>query len=83
MNNSTKLTLTSDANGATTISNERTTITIQPDGTVAISSEDPIQLTGATLAKLDNVHFPGQEPFNPYFVQRVVDALMRRLDKKR
>ncbi len=56
MNKGTSLSLNSDPNGTVTISNDRTTITIQPDGTVAISSYDPIQLTGASLAKLDQAN---------------------------
>lgn len=53
MNSSTKLNLVSEVNGTISISNDETKITIHPDGTVAISSSAPLQLTGASLAKLD------------------------------
>lgn len=53
MNHSASANIKVDPNGAMTISNEETTITLQPDGTVSISSAAPIQLTGRTLVKLD------------------------------
>jgi hypothetical protein len=43
-----------EANGQMTLSNDRSMISIRPDGTIAISSLDSVQLTGACLAKLDN-----------------------------
>jgi hypothetical protein len=43
-----------EPNGEMTLSNDRSHITIHPDGTIAISSLDAVQLTGASLAKLDN-----------------------------
>lgn len=43
-----------EPNGQLTLSNERSTITVHPDGTIAVSSRDPVQLTGACRAKLDN-----------------------------
>ncbi len=76
MNKGTSLSLNSDPNGTVTISNDRTTITIQPDGTVAISSYDPIQLTGASLAKLDKAHTGSTEQAN------FCAALLQRLEKK-
>jgi hypothetical protein len=76
MDNGTKLTLVSDANGSVTISNDRTRITIQIDGTVAISSYDPVQLTGASLAKLDDPKVGKEAAFV------VQNALARRLEKK-
>lgn len=42
-----------EPNGEMKLSNDRTTITVHPDGTVAVSTMDPLQLTGASLAKLD------------------------------
>jgi hypothetical protein len=56
------------------LSTKRTTITVHPDGTVAISSMDPVQLTGACVAKLDNAADQG-------VIKRVTDALLRRIDK--
>ena len=63
-----------EPNGAMTLRNERTSITVHPDGTVAISSMDPVQLTGACAAKLDNA---GDQDA----IKRVTDALLRRIDK--
>jgi len=77
-----KFNIEAEPNGAVVISNEDSRITIHPDGTIAISSYAPVQLTGACMDKLDCVKFPGQELINPYVVQRVVDHLMRRLLKK-
>jgi hypothetical protein len=76
MDSSTKLNLSTDANGAIVIETERTRITIQPDGTVALSSYDPIQLTGASRAKLDKANLDGAQ------VERVEHALRARLEKK-
>ncbi len=76
MNNGTKLNLATEANGTVIISNDNTRITIQPDGTIAISSYDPIQLTGATLAKLDKCNVDSQA------LGAVVTALGSRLEKK-
>lgn len=66
-----------EPNGSMTISNDRSTVTIQPDGTIAISSMDPVQLTGACLAKLDN----DRECFDKG-IRHVLNALGQRLDKK-
>ena len=63
-----------EPNGSMVLSTKRTTITVQPDGTVAISSLDPVQLTGACAAKLDNA--ADQDA-----VKAVLAALARRLDK--
>lgn len=41
-----------ESNGQLTLTSPRCSITIHPDGTVAISSCDPIQLTGDSLKKL-------------------------------
>ena len=77
-----KVTIDWEANGSLVISNDRSRITVQPDGTIAISSEDSIQLTGASLAKLDNVPSINGDKLNPFVVQRVIDALTRRIEKK-
>jgi len=77
-----KVTIDWEANGSLVISNDRSRITVQPDGTIAISSEDPIQLTGASIAKLDNVPSINGDKLNPFVVQRVIDALTRRIEKK-
>jgi len=76
MDKSTRFTIDTSANGTTVVANDRTTITIQPDGTFAISSLDPIQLTGAALSKLDMGNLTRDEVF------RVSAALNRRLDTK-
>lgn len=39
-------------NGEVIISNDRTRLTIRPDGTVVIASSDPVQLAGQTLSRL-------------------------------
>jgi len=70
-----KVTIDWEANGSLVISNDRSRITVQPDGTIAISSEDPIQLTGASLAKLDSANLSNDGPY--------AAALLRRLEKKR
>lgn len=54
MNHVTNIRVRSESNGALTISNDESEITIQPDGTIAISSTAPIQLTGESLGKLDD-----------------------------
>lgn len=74
MNDGMKLNLVSEPNGSVTISNDRTWITIHPDGTIAISSYDPIQLTGASLAKLDQANLTDDGQF--------AAALLRRIEKK-
>lgn len=77
MNKHTKLSLVSDINGAVSISNEDTKITIQPDGTVAISSAAPVQLVGACAAKLDKAGLNGDT------FKRVTDSLLQRIDLKK
>lgn len=62
-----------EPNGQLTLSNERSSITVHPDGTIAVSSRDPIQLTGASNAKLDNSGI-GPEAF-----RLVAEALAKRL----
>ena len=76
MDHSTKLNLSTDANGAIVIETERTRITIQPDGTVALSSYDPVQLTGASLAKFDAARMQRSD------LAQVHQALAIRLEKK-
>lgn len=63
-----------ESNGCLVLSTKRTTITVHPDGTVAISSLDPVQLTGACVAKLDNIA-------DQVAVKTVTDALGRCIDK--
>lgn len=63
-----------EPNGCMTLSTKRSAITIHPDGTIAISSLDPVQLTGACAAKLDNA---GDQAA----IKAVTDALLRRIDK--
>lgn len=63
-----------EPNGSMTLRNERSSITVHPDGTIAISSKDPVQLTGACAAKLDNA---GDQAA----IKAVTDALLKRLDK--
>jgi hypothetical protein len=65
-----------EPNGQMTLSNERTTVTIHPDGTIAVSSLDPVQLTGACAAKLDHA-LPSSD-----MIASVLQALERRYDKK-
>jgi len=79
MNKGTKLNLVSEVNGAVSISNEDTKITIQPDGTVAISTTAPLQLTGASLAKLDKC----SRNLDAAKVKEVLAALETRLDKNK
>jgi hypothetical protein len=74
--NGTKFNMVSEANGAVVISNDDSRITIHPDGTIAISSYAPVQLTGACAAKLDNAALDGAQ------VERVTRALATRLPKK-
>lgn len=40
------------SNGELTLISERSKITFHPDGTIAVSSLDPVQLTGDTAAAL-------------------------------
>jgi ArsR family metal-binding transcriptional regulator len=54
MNHVTNIHVRSELNGALTIENDESTITVHPDGTVAISTTAPIQLTGESLGKLDD-----------------------------
>jgi hypothetical protein len=64
-----------EPNGAMTIENDRTKITIDHDGSIYLSSMDPIHLEGAALAKLDAPGLGGS-------ALPVLDALAKRLDKK-
>lgn len=79
MNKGTKLNLVSEVNGGVSISNEETKITIQPDGTVAISTTAPLQLTGASMAKLDKC----SRNLDAAKVKEVLAALETRLDLKK
>lgn len=74
---STKLNMISEANGAVVISNDDSTITIQPDGTISISSYAPVQLTGMCMAKLDN------SGCGPEAYKRVTQALEERIPNKK
>jgi hypothetical protein len=81
MDKGTKLTITNHANGSMELRNDETTITVQADGTVAISTTAPLQLTGACLAKLDyNQDIGADANCN---VSDVLRWLARRLEKKR
>jgi hypothetical protein len=71
-----KLTLTSELDGSVKVANDTTTIIIQPDGSVSISSYDPIRLVGAAAAKLDRANLTDAE------MHRVENALEQRLEKK-
>lgn len=66
-----------DPNGQLTLSNERSSITVHPDGTIAVSSMDPVQLTGACQAKLDN------SIISRLSVLEFCAALLKRIDKKK
>lgn len=63
-----------EPNGSMVLSTKRSSITVHPDGTIAISSLDPVQLTGACAAKLDNA---GDQAA----IKAVTDALLKRIDK--
>ena len=67
-----------EPNGQLTLSNERSSITVHPDGTIAVSSMDPVQLTGACLAKLDN-----DPTCFTKGTRHVLDALAKCIDKKK
>lgn len=60
-----------ESNGSLSIttSDNETTVTVQPDGTVCVSARGPIQLVGASLGKLDSA---GIDP------KTVVQALLKR-----
>lgn len=63
-----------DVDGTMLLSNDRTTVSIKPDGTIELSSMDPVILTGACAAKLDNA---GDQDT----IKIVTDALLRRIEK--
>jgi hypothetical protein len=75
MSQSSKLTVTVEPDGTTRISNDRTEILIMADGTVDVSSEDPVQLTGACLVKLDDRRVASTAPL-------VLELLAKRLRRK-
>jgi hypothetical protein len=77
MNHGMSATIKADPNGALTIANDETTITIQPDGTVAISTEAPLQLVGRTAVKLDVGGLRGVQ------LDAFIEALRTRLTRKR
>jgi hypothetical protein len=74
--NGTNANIKVDTNGAMTISNAESVITIMPDGTIAISSYAPVQLTGDTLGKFDS-------PQARYMLADVQDVLSKRGNEKR
>ena len=65
-----------EQNGELVLSNERTSITIHPDGTVALSTLDPIQLTAKSLVRFDDCSIDSSG------LERVLAVLARRTDKK-
>ena len=71
-----KVNVQSEESGVIVVSNEETSITIHPDGTVAVSSRAPVQLTGACLAKLDAARLAPEEH------RRVVAALLHRMSSR-
>jgi hypothetical protein len=77
---SSKLTVTVNPDGTTKVSNDRTEIFIYADGTVDVSSEDPIELSGASLAKLDDPSIGG--PHGATSLCFVLEALAKRLNKR-
>ena len=80
MNHVTNIRVRSEPNGALTISNDDGDITIQPDGTVAISTVAPIQLTGDSLGKLDSQAVGGTSLATE--VRGFLNLLQRRGTKK-
>jgi len=62
-----------EPNGSVSFSNDRMSLTVHPDGTLAVSSKDPIQLTGASLAKLDS------NLLTPDNINSVITLLLKRL----
>lgn len=75
MNHGTTASIKVDPNGTLTVFNDRTTVTIQLDGTVSVSTMDPLQLVGDTLVKLDDRRVASTAPL-------VLEVLLKRLDKK-
>jgi hypothetical protein len=71
----TRLTVTVEPDGTTKLSNDRTEIFIMSDGTVGVSSEDPVELVGACLVKLDDRRVASTAPL-------VLELLAKRLAKK-
>lgn len=55
MNHGTTVSFTASPNGDLTLTNSEGTITVRKDGTIAISTLAPIELTGETLGKFDSV----------------------------
>lgn len=74
---STKFNMIAEPNGVINITNEDSVISIQPDGTISISTYAPLQLTGASLAKLDC------SQTRSVAVQHVVESLFKRLPNKK
>lgn len=72
MNTGTTVSVTAQPNGDLTIKNEDGTITVRKDGSIAISTLAPIELTGETLGKLDEVWGAGGVP------TPVINALAKR-----
>lgn len=73
---STKFNILSETNGTIVISNEDSKITIHPDGTIAISSYAPVQLTGACAAKLDRANLSDIESMTAALLQRLPNKHM-------
>ena len=68
--------LSSEPNGSVIITTEETRIVISADGSIAISTYAPLQLTGSSLAKLDAPGLGGPA------TGAILEALGRRLKKK-
>ena len=69
------LKINADQNGTLKLSNERTQITIRSDGTVVVSTRDPLQLTGASLMKLDRA--ASSAPASKLAFSQFLEALER------
>ena len=66
--------LKSEPNGSVCIETDGASITIDSNGDIHVSSEGPLYLTGASLAKLDAGNLNASQ---------VNDALSKRVTKKR
>lgn len=76
MNHGTSVSLNAAPNGDLTLTNRDGTITIRKDGTISISTVAPIELTGETIGKLDEL--AGGSLGLPSGVSRVLEMLQRR-----
>lgn len=68
-----------EPNGSLSFSNERTQITFRTDGTIVISTRDPLQLTGACLMKIDALHSKLGPSLSKAASQEVLEALEKRI----